>query len=302
MLFLSKASSICALLAALVASLAGGGAFAQSGLTAWNGEPPTVARLLQAGDQAERRGQFATAADHYCAAARFGSTEAQFRLGQLYRVGRGVRRDVAVGATLISLAAQQGHERARGALGSEPFPFLLPACLSAEAPLLRAGVSPDIGPIVDRGHPGQVAGQRQRYAALVARLAPEYGIDPRFALAIARTESNFDPQARSPKNAQGLMQLIPDTAARFGVSDAFDPEQNVRGGLAYLRWLLRRFDGDVVLTAAAYNAGEGAVARFGGVPPYAETREYVRRILGFYPPARHTPPEHDRLALAGRAD
>jgi hypothetical protein len=294
--------SLHILLVGLVASLAWGSVLAQTQGSAWHGEPPAVARLLQAGDQAERRGQFSAAAERYCAAARFGSTEAQFRLGRLYRGGRGVRRDPAIGATLISAAAQQGHERARTTLGSENHPFRLPACLSGEAPLLQAGVNPDIGPVVDRGHPGRVSGQRQRYAELVAKLAPEYGIDPRFALAVARTESNFDPRARSPKNAQGLMQLIPDTAARFGVTDAFDPEQNVRGGLAYLRWLLRRFEGDVVLTAAAYNAGEGAVARFGGVPPYAETREYVRRILGFYPSARHLPPERDQLALASQHD
>ena len=82
----------------------------------------------------------------------------------------------------------------------------------------------------------------------------------------------------SPKNAQGLMQLIPETSARFNVKKPFDPVQNIRGGLAYLRWLLAYFRGDVTLVAAAYNAGEGTVERYRGVPPYAETRAYVQRI------------------------
>jgi hypothetical protein len=102
-----------------------------------------------------------------------------------------------------------------------------------------------------------------------------------------RAESNFNPLARSHRNAQGLMQLIPETAERFAVADAFDPIQNVRGGVRYLRWLLSYFRGDVVLTLAAYNAGEGAVDRFRGVPPYAETMAYVARIRALYPHDRH---------------
>ena len=86
------------------------------------------------------------------------------------------------------------------------------------------------------------------------------------------------------------MQLIPETAERFGVRDAWNPEQNVRGGLAYLRWLLERFEGDVALVSAAYNAGERTVQQYGGVPPYAETREYVRRILSFYRAKHHERP------------
>ena len=105
-----------------------------------------------------------------------------------------------------------------------------------------------------------------------------------------RAESNFNPLAVSPKNAQGLMQLIPATAKRFGVRNLLDPQQNIEGGLAYLRWLLLRFDHDVVKTSAAYNAGEGAVDRHQGVPPFPETQAYVARILGFYLATRHQPP------------
>jgi soluble lytic murein transglycosylase-like protein len=119
------------------------------------------------------------------------------------------------------------------------------------------------------------------------------------ALAIARTESNFNPSAVSGKNAQGLMQLIPETSVRFNVRKPFDPEQNIRGGLAYLRWLLAYFRGDVALVAAAYNSGEGTVNRYRGIPPYPETRDYVKRILNFFPRDAHpydeavTPPSPD---------
>jgi soluble lytic murein transglycosylase-like protein len=117
------------------------------------------------------------------------------------------------------------------------------------------------------------------------------------------TESNFDPNAVSPKNAQGLMQLIPDTARRFGVRNPLDPAQNIRGGMAYLRWLLAYFEGDIALVAAAYNAGEGAVERYRGVPPYAETRLYVRKILDRLEGRREHPfdpkvtPPSERLPL-----
>ena len=101
------------------------------------------------------------------------------------------------------------------------------------------------------------------------------------------TESGFNSRALSPKSAQGLMQLIPDTAARFKVRNAMDPAQNIRGGMAYLRWLMAYFEGDVALVAAGYNAGERAVERYHGVPPYAETRLYVRRILASVGPTVH---------------
>ena len=103
----------------------------------------------------------------------------------------------------------------------------------------------------------------------------------RAALGIALAESNLEPRAVSPKNAQGVMQLIPSTQERFGVKNAFDPKQNIRGGLAYLRWLQQRYAGDRVLVAAAYNAGEGAVDKYRGVPPFAETQQYVRRVIYF---------------------
>jgi soluble lytic murein transglycosylase-like protein len=120
-------------------------------------------------------------------------------------------------------------------------------------------------------------------------MAPTYGLQPELVLAVIEAESAFNHQARSIKNAQGLMQLIPATAERFGVQDPYDPVQNLRGGMAYLRWLLAYFQGDVRLTLAGYNAGEGAVLRYGGVPPYAETRAYVEKITQVYGLAAHPP-------------
>jgi soluble lytic murein transglycosylase-like protein len=104
-------------------------------------------------------------------------------------------------------------------------------------------------------------------------------VDVKLALAVASVESNFDVSARSPKNAQGVMQLIPETAARFNVKNTYNAEQNIRGGLAYLRWLLTYFDGDMVRVVAAYNAGEKAVDKYQGIPPYHETQAYVRLVL-----------------------
>jgi hypothetical protein len=112
----------------------------------------------------------------------------------------------------------------------------------------------------------------------IAAAAALHGVDTEFVRAIIQVESDFDHLARSSKGAQGLMQLMPDTARRFGVTNAYDPRQNIFGGVRYLRWLLDMFRGDVSLAAAGYNAGENAVLRYGGVPPYKETRGYVDKV------------------------
>ena len=139
----------------------------------------------------------------------------------------------------------------------------------------------------------------------VSRIAREHGRDilaasigtqvsPAFALAVISAESAGRPEAESGAGAQGLMQLIPATAERFGVEDAFDPAQNIAGGVAYLDWLMDEFDRDPILVLAAYNAGEGAVSRAGGVPNYEETRTYVPRVLAAWAMARslcNTPPD-----------
>jgi hypothetical protein len=118
--------------------------------------------------------------------------------------------------------------------------------------------------------------------SLVLQMAPKHQIDPGLVMAVIAVESNFQVRAVSPKQAQGLMQLIPETADRFGVRDPFDPKQNIRGGIQYLRWLLNHFAGDLTLALAGYNAGEKAVERHAGVPPYPETQRYVRLVTQRY--------------------
>lgn len=123
------------------------------------------------------------------------------------------------------------------------------------------------------------------YAAEIAAAAAKHGIDPALLRGLIRQESGFDPSARSPAGALGLSQLMPGTAASLGVTDPLDPAQSIDGGARYLRQQLDRFGGDVRKALAAYNAGPGAVERFGGVPPYPETQSYVQRILDQAPQA-----------------
>jgi soluble lytic murein transglycosylase-like protein len=119
------------------------------------------------------------------------------------------------------------------------------------------------------------------YDGLIADAAQRNGVDPALLKGLIRQESNFDPAARSSAGATGLTQLMPATAARLGVGDTSDPAQAIEGGARYLRQQLDRFGGDQAKALAAYNAGPGAVQRFGGVPPYAETQGYVQKVLAF---------------------
>lgn len=120
------------------------------------------------------------------------------------------------------------------------------------------------------------------YEDLARRGAIAAGVDPALVAAVAKTESGFDPRATSATGAGGLMQLMPATAKSLGVADPYDPVQNVRGGAVYLHRLLERFHASVPLAVAAYNAGPGAVEHYGGIPPFDETREYVRRVMAAY--------------------
>jgi soluble lytic murein transglycosylase-like protein len=112
----------------------------------------------------------------------------------------------------------------------------------------------------------------------IASAATEYGVSHDLIRAVIQAESAFNPMALSTRGACGLMQLMPGTARRFGVIDCFDARENIHGGTRYLKLLLARFDGSIPLSVAAYNAGEGAVARHGGIPPYRQTRAYVRKV------------------------
>jgi soluble lytic murein transglycosylase-like protein len=124
----------------------------------------------------------------------------------------------------------------------------------------------------------KVALNTQSFEAEIAAAALANGVDEALIRAIIHAESAYQSDAVSPKGAQGLMQLMPQTARMLEVTDAFNPAKNIEGGARYLSDLLQQFNGDVTLAAAAYNAGPGAVSKYGGVPPYEETREYVRRV------------------------
>lgn len=125
---------------------------------------------------------------------------------------------------------------------------------------------------------GKVSLNTSAYSAEIRTAASEFGVEEAIVRAIIHAESAYRPNAISHAGAQGLMQLIPATASRFGVSDPFNPGQNIRGGVRYLAWLMNRYSSNLTLVAAAYNAGEGAVDRNGGVPPYSETQRYVERV------------------------
>ncbi len=125
---------------------------------------------------------------------------------------------------------------------------------------------------------GSVRLDTAAYRGEIAAAAREFGVEEAIVRAIIHAESAYNPMAMSRAGAQGLMQLMPGTAARFGVGNAYDAGQNIRGGVQYLAWLLRRFNGNLTLAAAGYNAGEGAVDKYGGVPPYSETQRYVQHV------------------------
>ncbi|WP_127995462.1 MULTISPECIES: transglycosylase SLT domain-containing protein [Piscinibacter] len=245
------------------------------------------AQALENGEGVERDPE--RAARLYCQAARLGDAESQFNLGWMYANGRGVERSDSTAAYFFHAAAEQGLEQAVRMLdrvGGPP--TYTPDCMREPEPARAATAVPRAAaPVPAPAAAAPAIAAPPDIARLVKRLAPQYGLAPQLVLAFIQAESNFDVVALSPKNAKGLMQLIPDTAARFNVHKPYDPEQNVRGGMAYLRWLLSYYRGDVILVAAAYNAGEGTVNRYRGVPPYAETRAYVRRILAGFGQALH---------------
>lgn len=219
---------------------------------------------------------YARAIELYCAAARAGSADGQYGLGWMYANGRGVARDDGIAAHLFGLAAEQGHVQARTMRQLASSKPVVPPCL-IPPPATAVSVPAGAVPNYPRGHIYNTVG----------KVSFKYEIDPELVLAFIAVESGFNAKAVSPRNAQGLMQLIPETAQRFRVKDAFNAEDNIKGGVAYLQWLLAFFKGNVPLVAAAYNAGERAVERHRGIPPYPETRDYVRRITALYRKTTH---------------
>ena len=123
---------------------------------------------------------------------------------------------------------------------------------------------------------------RQQYDPIVQTYARRVGVDPDLIHSIIRAESNYDSRAVSPKGAAGLMQLMPATAAQYGVKDRFNPDENIKGGVKYLKDLIKLFNGNTAKVLAAYNAGQEAIKKYNGIPPYEETREYIRRVTASY--------------------
>jgi soluble lytic murein transglycosylase-like protein len=156
--------------------------------------------------------------------------------------------------------------------------ILVSALLLAAASAVTAGEASG----VSASSSAPVAFDRGSLRQLVAEVSREHGLDPALIDALVRVESDYNPVAVSRKGARGLMQLMPATAARLNVADVFDPEQNVRGGVREFARLVDQYAGSLPLALAAYNAGEGAVAIHRGIPPFTETRDYVRRILTMY--------------------
>lgn len=220
----------------------------------------------------------------YCQAARAGEAEAMFALAWRYLNGRDVPQDDAQGVAWLRRAAAAGHPTAPNLLARLPDvgPAATPRCApgTETAPARATYGSGPTSPL-PLDPPPQID-------ALASAMAQAHGLERELVLAVIAVESAWRPDVVSHAGAQGLMQLIPDTAARFGVTDPFDPVQNIRGGVRYLAWLLARFNGDVTLALAGYNAGENAVARYDGVPPFDETQNYIRKIRRYYD-VRHHP-------------
>jgi hypothetical protein len=205
----------------------------------------------------------------------------------------------AASADVVSVIDEHGH---RVFINLEPAkPRATPGATATLQPVSAKASTPDAGLVASTEAPGVMpppsppmgisAGQptngggaltNDRLEQLIKTVAERHNVDPALVRAVIRTESNGDPTAVSNKGAQGLMQLMPTTAAELGVSNAFNPQENLEGGVRYLQQLLARYGGDLDKALAAYNAGAGAVDRAKGVPRYRETQEYVKKVTKSY--------------------
>lgn len=262
---------------------------------AFNNEPPVIKDLLERAsklliDENDFDNPW-KAASLYCEAARYGSSEGIYRLGMLYAFGSGVPANREYAANLFGIASTHGHYEAQKMLETiEISTYLTPPCvLDAVAPeraLTHQAIKIQSSPAID-AYIAKLPKNKRWVVDLVDTFADWYQVDSKLVLSIITAESNFKVGAQSNKEAQGLMQLIPATAERFNVKNAFNASQNIKGGVKYLRWLLSYYRGDVTLAVAAYNAGERAVDRHKGVPPYKETRGYVKKVMGLYRLKQH---------------
>jgi len=210
----------------------------------------------------------------YCKAAVKGSIAAQRNLAWMFLNARGIEKDEALAVRWFTTAAKSGDQYSRQMLSrlDENLQTKKTVCIVLPTPYWETK---------------KCSKSCQKVVKIVNDIAPGYNVEPRLVLALIKQESNFNIKARSHKGAIGLMQLMPGTAKRFGVKNIWMPEQNIKGGIDYLVWLLKRYQGNVALALAGYNAGENAVARYKGIPPYKETQNYVKRIMKVYGKSHH---------------
>lgn len=252
-----------------------------------------IERLLKNAESQERKStadSYWQAAKLYCEGSRLGAIEAQYRLGVLYAFGKGVPKNREYAATLFAIASQQGHQEATAMLETIRYTSdNLPPCITqATDPEKSSYKLGDNSQTPNLDEYLNSLPKHKRWVIDLANTTSEwYEVDPKLTLSIIAIESRFNKMATSNANAMGLMQLIPETADRFNVKNAYNAVQNIKGGVRYLSWLLNHYSGDVELVVAAYNAGEKAVDRYKGIPPYKETIEYVKKFKKLYPAEQH---------------
>lgn len=210
----------------------------------------------------------------YCKAAIKGSVDAQRNLAWMFLNARGIKKDEALAVRWYKTAARSGDQHSKTMLSrlNKDLRTKRRVCIALPTPYWESR---------------RCSKSCKKIVKIVNDISPGYNIEPRLILALIQQESNFEIKALSNKGAMGLMQLMPQTAKRFGVKNAWTPEQNIRGGIRYIVWLLKQYQGNVALALAGYNAGEKAVARYKGIPPYKETQNYVKRILKLYGKSHH---------------
>ena len=288
----------CVVATSLFLASASAFAYTQTELETFDNEPPIIKDLLERASVLDNNASDVEAswkaANLYCEASRYGSAEAVYRLGMLYAFGRGVPANKDFAANLFGIASVNGHLEAQKMLETleiktdDTPPCVVDAVAPERAPvhLPEPVLTKTESPAID-AYIASLPKNKRWVVDLVETIADWHKVDSKLVLSIITAESNFYVAAASNKEAQGLMQLIPATAERFNVKNAFNASQNIKGGVKYLRWLLSYFRGDVALSVAAYNAGEGAVDKYHGVPPYAETKAYVKKVMALYQSPRH---------------